>query len=70
MPHDDDTARQGRHAALGIAAGGLLAIFAPAVPRALGIAPRYEILIYLIALACFVWSLAITWRLWHKTRDR
>jgi len=67
--HTEDTARQGRMAALVIAAGGLLAIFAPFIVAVTGIAPKYEILIYLVALAAFIWSLVVTWKIWQKTRN-
>lgn len=73
-PDDKDIAAQvagqGRTAALVIAAGGLLAIFAPVITRTLGLAPRFEMLMYLMSLAAFIWSLVVTWKLWQKTRDK
>lgn len=69
MSRDTDIARQGRQAAIVIALAGLLSIFAPVIVRGLGLAPRVEMLFYLIALAAFIWSLVVTWKLWQKTRD-
>ena len=69
MAKDDaEIARQGRQAALAIAAGGLLAIFAPTLARLLGLDPRYEMLFYLISLAAFIWSLFVTYGIWQKRR--
>ena len=69
-PSDKDVARQGRTVALVIAAAGLLAIFAPQITRAFGGTPRVEMLLYLISLAAFIWSLVVTWNLWQKTKDK
>ncbi len=69
-PTDQQIAAQGRTAALVIAGAGLLAIFAPAITRTLGLQARFEMLFYLIALAAFIWSLVVTWKLWQKTRDK
>ena len=69
-PSDKDIARQGRTVALVIAAAGLLAIFAPMMTRALGATPRVEMLLYLISLAGFIWSLVVTWNLWQKTKEK
>ena len=66
--HDDGTARQGRMIALVIAGAGLLSVFAPQIVDALGLAPRFVILLTLISLAAFFWALVVTWRLWQKTR--
>lgn len=63
-----DIARAGRTAALVIAGGGLLAILAPVIIRATGLPARYEILLYLISLAAFIWSLSVAIRMWQKTR--
>ncbi len=62
---DARLARRGRIAALVIAAGGLLAFLAPVLPGWLGLAPRYELLFYLVALAAFFWSLVETWTIWR-----
>ena len=69
MPHTDETNRQGRIAALVIAAAGLGSILAPWIVAVTGLPARYEILIYLVALAAFIWSLVVTVRIWQKTRD-
>ena len=70
MDREKDTAeaRQGRRVALVIAGAGLLSIFAPQIADALGLAPRYVILLTLISLAAFFWALVVTWLLWQKTR--
>ncbi len=65
---DEEIARQGRQAALAIVAGGLLAVFAPTLVRLFGLAPRYEMLFYLISLAAFIWSLFVTYGIWQKRR--
>lgn len=67
--HNDDTERQGRVAALVIAAAGILAMLAPWIVARTGIAPKYEILMYLVSLAAFIWSLVVTWNIWQKTRQ-
>lgn len=66
---DDERGRQGRIIAITIAVAGLLSIFAPVIVQVLGLAPRFEILLYLISLAAFIWSLVVTWKLWQNTRD-
>ena len=67
--HTDETARQGRVAALVIAAAGILAMLAPWLVAVTGIAPKYEILMYLVSLAAFIWSLVVTLKIWQKTRQ-
>ena len=67
--HTDQTARTGRIIAVTIALAGLLAIIAPWLVTVLGLAPRFEMLFYLISLAAFIWSLVVTWKLWQKTRS-
>lgn len=66
---DAEFARQGRRIALVIAGAGIAAIVAPWLVGALGLAPRFEFLIYLSAMAAFIWSLVATWKLWQNTRD-
>jgi hypothetical protein len=66
---DTEIARQGRTIAITIALSGLLSIFAPGLVRLFSLAPRFEILFYLISLGAFFWALVVTWRLWQKTRD-
>ena len=72
MSGGDETgiARQARQAALAIAGGGLLAILAPALSRGLGLPVRFEILLYLVSLAAFIWALVVTIRIWQKSRDK
>jgi len=60
------TRRQGRIAALVIAGSGLLAILAPAVVHLFRLPPRFEILMYLFALAGFTWALIVTFQIWRK----
>ena len=67
--HNDSTAREGRIIAIVIALSAVLSIFAPNIREGLGLAPKYEILLYLISLAGFIWSLVVTWKLWQKTRN-
>ncbi len=68
MADDPANARQGRIAALVIVAAGILAVIAPWLTTALGLAPHYEILFYMFSLAGFVWSLVVTFGIWKKTR--
>lgn len=67
--HDDNTARQGRIAAVVIALAGVLAMLAPWIVAQTEIAPKYEILMYLVSMAAFIWSLAVTLKIWQKTRN-
>ena len=67
--HDAQTARQGRIAAVVIAAAGVLAMLAPWIVARTGLPPKYEILMYLVSMAAFIWSLVVTLRIWQKTRQ-
>ena len=67
--HDAETARQGRIAAVVIAAAGVLAMLAPWIVARTGLPPKYEILMYLVAMAAFIWSLVVTLKIWQKTRQ-
>lgn len=67
---DEQLAKTGRTVALVIAGAALLSIFAPLIARSLGLAPRFEMLLYLISLGAFIWSLVVTVKLWQKTRDK
>jgi len=69
MADERALARRGRIVALVIAGAGLAAILAPYIVRAIGLAPRYEFLIYLAAMAAFLWALVVTWQIW-QARDR
>ena len=66
---DKAFARKGQTAGLGIAAAGLLAIFAPAVVGTFGLPPRYEILLYLFSLAAFIWAMVVVWQMWQMRID-
>ncbi len=61
--------RQGRIAALVIALSGLAAIFAPTVTYLTGWPMRFEMLIYLGALAGFTWALIVALQIWRKRRQ-
>jgi len=67
---DDEALKQGRTIAIVIASAGLLSIFAPQLARLLGGSLRLEMLFYLMSLGAFIWSLAVTWNLWQKMRDK
>lgn len=66
---DQALARQGRLVAIVIAAGGLIAIVAPWLTNILGLPIRFEMLFYLIALAAFIWALAVSYQIWRKSRS-
>jgi hypothetical protein len=70
VPDDKDAkfARLGRVVALVIAAGGLLAIFAPWLVQVTGLPARYEMLFYFASLGAFVWALVVALRMW-RTRS-
>lgn len=68
MTNDQDIARKGRLIALVIAAGGLLAIFAPLIVTLFGLEARFEMLFLLISLAAFIWALVNGIALW-RTRN-
>ncbi|MEM0936650.1 MAG: DUF5337 domain-containing protein [Pseudomonadota bacterium] len=63
--HDRQIAKRGRMVALVIATAGLAAIFAPYIVTGLGLAPRFEFLIYLAAMAAFLWAIVVTWQIWR-----
>lgn len=62
---DEALRRQGRIAALVIAGSGLAALAAPILVVLVGLPLRFEILIYLLALAGFSWALIVTFRIWR-----
>lgn len=61
---DERYRRQGRHAALVIAASGLAALIVPF----LGLPPRAEGFILLCALAGFAYAIIVVFRLWRDGR--
>ncbi|NBD28616.1 MAG: hypothetical protein GVY31_01085 [Alphaproteobacteria bacterium] len=63
-------AAAGRRIALVMVASALLSMFAPAIVDALGLAPRFAVLLTLFALAGFIWCLVVTFKLWQKTREK
>ena len=65
---DRARARKGRMVALVIAGAGLAALFAPYLVAWVGLPLRYEFLIYLAAMAAFLWAMVLTWQLW-KSRE-
>ncbi len=72
VPTDTDRAfaRSGRIVAVVIAAGGLLALFAPWLTITLGLPARYEMLFYFAALGAFVWALVVAVRMWRARQPR
>lgn len=68
MSDDKDAAfaRAGRRIALLIAGAGLLAMLAPWLVQKLGLAPRFEIAIYLVAMACFVFAMVNLAAMWRR----
>ncbi len=62
-------ARQGRLAALVIAAAMLMWLGAQWLGGRLGLPARYVFLFDLAALAAFVWALFVTYRIWRKRRE-
>ena len=68
-PNETNTARQGRIIAIVIACSGVLSIAAPSIARIVGGGYRLEMLLFLMSLAGFIWSLVVTWKLWQKTKE-
>lgn len=66
--HSEKSQKQGRTVAVVIALAALLSILAPEIVGTVGLAPKYEILIYLMSLAAFLWAMIVTWKLWRDTR--
>ena len=64
-----DIQRQGRIVALVIAGSGLAAILAPVLTEVAGLPIRFEMLIYLLALAGFTWALIVAFQIWRKRQD-
>lgn len=68
-PDEEAFARRGRVVALVIAASGLLTILAPWIRVNLGLAPRFEMLMYLFALAGMAWALVVAVQMWRKRKE-
>ncbi len=66
---DRTLARQGRQAALVIAAAMLIWVGAQWLGRELGWEARYAFLFDLAALAAFLWAMLVTYRIWRKRRS-
>ena len=68
MNRDEQHAKQGRLAAMVIAASGLLAILAPIIVQSLNLTIRFEILLYLFSLAGFFFALVLALQVWQSQR--
>jgi hypothetical protein len=66
---DQQTARQGRIAALVIAGSMLFWLAAQFVGPKLGLPVRYAVLIDLAVLAALFWAMVVTIQIWRKRRD-
>lgn len=67
--NNNDRARQGRLAAIVIAASGLLSVGANAGADALGLSDRAVGLVLLIAMAGFAFGLVVAIRIWLNGRN-
>ena len=65
-PKDASVARQARLVAVVIAGTMVLWLGAQVIGGSLGLAPKYALLADMIALAGFIWALAVTFRLWRS----
>lgn len=61
-------AGRGQVAAVVIIVSALASVLAPAIVTGLGLAPRFEMLIYLFAMAGFVWAFVVTLQLWRARK--
>ncbi len=61
--------KTGRIVAVTIAVAALATLFAPAITASLGLGVRYEMLIYLFALAAMGWAVFVACGLW-RARNR
>ncbi len=68
--NDAQNARQGRVAALVIAATMILWLGAQWLGGRLGWDPRYAFLFDFAALAAFIWVLFVTWQIWRRRDGR
>ena len=64
--NDAQNARQGRVAALVIAATMILWLGAQWLGGQMGWDPRYVFLFDFAALAAFIWVLFVTWQIWRR----
>lgn len=62
-------ARQARLAALVIAGAMILWMGGQWLGGHFGLEARYAILFDLAAGAAFIWALAVTWRIWRRSRE-
>ncbi|WP_407927494.1 DUF5337 domain-containing protein [Fuscibacter oryzae] len=67
-PEQMATARQARTAGLVMAGTMVLWLGAQVVGGEMGWPPRFALLVDLLALAGFIWALALTYRIWRKRR--
>ena len=61
--------RQGRLAAIVIAATALIWLGFGYIGEARSWDMRYRVLVDMFALAAFFWALVVTWRLWRRRRE-
>lgn len=61
--------RTGQIVGLTIAIAGFLTIIAPWLTVQLGLGVRFEILIYLFALAAMAWAIFVAWGMWQKRHN-
>lgn len=62
---DEAFARKGRITAGVIATAAMVSILAPWIVNVMGWAARFEILIYFMSLAAFVWAMFNIYQLWR-----
>lgn len=67
-PAPDARARQARQAALVLAGTMVVWMAAQWLGGHFGWEARYVFLFDLMAIAAFVWTMAVTWRLWRSRR--
>ena len=65
---DQATAKQARLAAAVMAGTMILWMGAQVVGGEMGWPVKYTLLVDLVALAGFIWSLAVTYQIWRKRR--
>ena len=67
-PEDRNRAGQARLAALVLAVTMVAWMGAQWLGGRLGWQPRYVFLFDMMAMAAFVWTMVVTWRLWRQRR--